>query len=70
MNDVIAPKRSSLRPRLIEASMFLKLYMSLILNNPIDVTETPIWNTLITSNPKLPNDIGDSDGNENDDDEV
>jgi hypothetical protein len=44
--------------------------MSLILNNPIDVTVTLIWNTLITSNPKLPNDIGDSDGNENDDDEV
>ena len=33
MNDVIAPKQSSLKPGLVEATMFLKLNMSLIPNN-------------------------------------
>ena len=40
MNDVHAPKRSSLKPRLVKATMFLKLNMSLISNNPTDVTES------------------------------
>jgi hypothetical protein len=72
MNDVIAPKQSSLRPRLVEATMFLKLNMSMIPNNPTYVVESPIWNTLIPSRPELPNDIDDSDDNENEenDDEV
>jgi hypothetical protein len=42
MNDVIAPKWSSLRPGLVEASMFLKLSMSLIPNNPTHDEESPI----------------------------
>ena len=42
MNDVIAPNRSSLKPRLVEAAMFLKLNMSLILNNPTNVPESLI----------------------------
>ena len=63
MNDVIAPKRSSLRPKLIEEVMFLKLDMSP--NNSIDVMESLIRNTLISSRPKLPDDIDDSNDNEN-----
>ena len=69
MNDVIAPKRSSLRPGLFEAAMFLKLNISLILKNPVDVTESPIWNTLIPPCHELPDDIDDSDDNENEDDD-
>ena len=42
MNDVIAPKQLSLRPILVEATMFLKVNMSLIPNNPVDVTQAPI----------------------------
>ena len=68
MIDVIPPKRSSHRPRLIEATMFLKLNMSLIPSNPTDVAESPIWNTLIPSRPELLDDIDDSDDNENDED--
>jgi len=69
MNGVIAPKRSSLKPKLVAATMFLKLNMSLIPNNLVDVTESPIWNTLITSHLELPNDIDDFDDNEEDDDD-
>ena len=69
MNDVIAPKRSSLKPRVIEATMFLKLNMSIIFNNPTNVAKSPIWNTLIPSHPKLPDDIDDSDANENEEDD-
>ena len=69
MKDVIAPKRSSLMPRLVEAAMFLKLNTSLIPNNPVDVMEYLIWNTLISSQPKLPNDIDDFDDNENEEDD-
>ena len=69
MNDVIAPNRSSLKPRLVEAAMFLKLNMSLILNNPTNVPESLIWNTLIPSCPKFPNDIDDSDDNQNEEDD-
>ena len=64
MNDVIAPKRSSLKPKLVAATMFLKLNMSLIPNNPIDFTESPTWNTLIPSRHELPNDIDDFDDEE------
>ena len=60
MNDVIAPKRSSLKLKLVVATMFLKLNMSLIPNNLAYVVESPIWNTLIPSHPKLPYDIDDS----------
>ena len=67
MNDVFAPKRSSLKPKLIVAMIFLKLNMSLIPNNPIEFAESPIWNTLIPSRPKLPNDIDDFEENENED---
>jgi hypothetical protein len=69
MNNVIAPKWSTLKPKLVAATMFLKLNMSLIPNNPIDVAESPIWNTLIPSHPRLPDDIDDCDDNENDDDD-
>ena len=46
--------------------MFLKLNMSPNLNNPANVAEPLIWNTL------MPNDIDEYDNNENeeDDDEV
>ena len=70
MNDVIASKRSSLIPKLIEAAMFLKLNMSLNPNNPMDVMESPIWNTLIPSCLELPDDIDDFDENEEEDDDV
>jgi hypothetical protein len=52
--------------------MFLEVNMSLILNNPTDFGESPIWNTLIPFRPKLPDDIDDSNDSENekDDDEV
>jgi hypothetical protein len=53
------PKRSSLTPKLVAATMFLKLNMSLIPNNPVDVTESPIWNTLISSHPEMLDDIDD-----------
>ena len=48
--------------------MFLKLNRSLIPDNPTDVAESPIWNTLIPSRLELPNDIDNSDDNENEDD--
>jgi hypothetical protein len=69
MNDVIAPKRSSLKSRLVEATMFLKLNMSLIPYNPTDVAESPIWNTLIPSHLELLDDIDDSNDNENQEDD-
>ena len=69
MNDVIAPKRSSFKPRLVATSMFLKLNMSPILNNPANVAESPIWNTLIPSHLELPNDIDDSNEYENEEDD-
>ena len=55
----------------IAAMMFLKPNISLIPNNPIDVTKSPIWNTLIPSHHVLPYDIDDFDDNEKkkDDDE-
>ena len=40
MNDVIAPKRSSLKPKLVTTMMFLKLNMSLIPSNPVEVAES------------------------------
>ena len=43
--------------------------MSLTLNNPTDVLESPVWNTLIPSRPKLPDDIDNSDDNENEKDD-
>ena len=69
MNDVITLKRSFLRPELVEATMFLKLNMSLILNNPTNVVESLIWSTLIPSCLDLPDDIDDSDDNENEEDD-
>ena len=39
--------------------------MSLMPHNPADVIDSPIWDTLIPSRPKLPNDIDDYDDNEN-----
>ena len=69
MNDVIAPKWSSLRPGLVEASMFLKLSMSLIPNNPTYVVESSIWNALIPSCLELPDDIDEFDDNENQEDD-
>jgi hypothetical protein len=49
MNDVIAPKQSSLKPKLIATTMFLKLNMSLLLNNPVNVAESPVLTTSIPS---------------------
>ena len=69
MNDVIAPKQTSLIPGLVEASMFLKLSMSLIPNNPTNVVGSPIWNTSVPFRPKFPDDIDDSDDKENEKDE-
>ena len=69
MNDVIAPIQSSLRPRLVKAMMFLKLNMSLIPKNLVDVAEFPIWNTLIPSCLELLDDIDDSNDNENEEDD-
>ena len=69
MNYVIAPKRSSLRHGLVESTMFMKLNMSFIPNNPTNVAESPIWNTLIPSRPELPIDIDDSNDNENEEDD-
>ena len=73
MNDVIAPKRSSLRLGLVEATMFLKPNMSLILENLADVVESLIWNTLIPNRLELLDDINEFDDYENeegdDDDE-
>ena len=69
MNNVIAPKWSSHRPKLVKVVMFLKLNMSLILNNPTDVSKSPIWNTLIPSCPELSYDIDDSDDNEDEEDD-
>ena len=65
MNDVIALKRSSLRPTLVAIVMFLKSNMSLIPNNPTNVTKSPIQDTLIPSRPEVPYDIVDSNDNEN-----
>ena len=56
-----APKQSSLGPKLVEALMFLKLNMSPMPDNPTDVSESPIRNTLIPSRLELPDDIDDSD---------
>ena len=79
MNDVIAPKRSSLIPKLIVAAMFLKLNMPLIPNNLANVAESLIWNTLIPSPLELLDDIDifdnnkyeeeDDDDNDNDDED-
>ena len=69
MNDVIALERCAVKPKLIVATMFLKLNMSLILDNPADVAESPIWNTLIPSHLELPDDIDDSNDNENEEDD-
>jgi hypothetical protein len=49
--------------------MFLELNMSLVPNNPIEYAESPIWNTLIPSRLKLPDDIDDYEDNENEDDD-
>ena len=49
--------------------MFLKQNMSLSPNNLVDVAKSSIWNTLIPSCPKLPDDIVDSDDNENEEDD-
>ena len=65
MNDLIASKWSSLKPKLIVATMFLKLNMSLTPNNLVDVTISPIWNTLTPSHLESPNDIDNSNDNEN-----
>ena len=65
MNDLIASKWSSLKPKLIVATMFLKLNMSLTPNNLVDVTISLIWNTLTPSHLKSPNDIDNSNDNEN-----
>ena len=43
--------------------------MSLISNNLAYLTESPIWNTLITSPLELPNDIDNYDDNENEEDD-
>ena len=64
MNDVIAPKWSSLKPKLVAAMIFLKLNMSLIPNILVDVAKSPIWSTLIPSRSKLPDDIDDFDDDE------
>ena len=69
MNDVIASKRSSLIPILIETMMFLKLNMSPIPNNLAYVAESPIWNTLIPSRFELLDDVDDSDDYENEEDD-
>ena len=69
MNDAIAPKWSSFKPVLIEATMFLKLSMSLIPNNLADVVESPIWNTLISFSLELLDDIDDSNDNETEQDD-
>ena len=69
MNDVIAPKRSSLKLGLVKVVMFLKLNMSSILNNLADVAESPMWNTLIPSRLELLDNIDDSDDNENEEDD-
>jgi hypothetical protein len=68
MNDVIASKRSSLKPKFVATTMFLKLNVSLITNNPTCVVKSPIWNTLIPSL-ELPDDIDDSDDNQNEEEE-
>ena len=68
MNDVIAPKQSSLKPELVEVTMFLKLNMSLIPNNPTDVAESMISNTWIPFCLELPYDIDNSNDNENEKD--
>ena len=69
MNDAIASKRLSLILRLVEATMFLKLNMSLILNNQAIIAESLIWNTLIPSQPELPDYIDDSNDNENEEED-
>jgi hypothetical protein len=67
MNDVIIPKQSSLIPKLVEATMYLELNMSLIPHNLACVVESPIWNTLIPSCLELPDDIDDSEEEEEED---
>jgi hypothetical protein len=69
MNDVIAPKRPSLRLGLVEAMMFLKLIMSLILNNSTDVADSPIWNMFVLFHLELLDDIDDFDVNETEEDD-
>ena len=64
MNDVIASKGSSLKPKFVVATMFLKLNVSLIPNN----LAYYIWNTLIPSL-ELLDDIDDFDDNEKEDEE-
>ena len=59
----------SLRHGLVEATIFLKLNVSPIPNNPPDVAQSSIWNTSIPSRPELPDDIDDSNDNENDEDD-
>ena len=68
MNGVIAPKQSSLKHGLIEAAMFLKPNMSLIRNNPTDVTESMIWSTLVPSCLELLYGIDGSNDNKNEED--
>ena len=43
--------------------------MSMILNNPTDVADSPFWNTLIPSCLELPDDIDDSDEDEEKEDD-
>ena len=69
MNGVIAPKESSLKPKHIEEHNVLKLSMSLIHNNPTNVAESLILNTLIPSRRDLPYDFDDSNDNENEEDD-
>ena len=69
MIDVIAPNQSSLKTGLIQATFSLKMNMSLIPNNLVDVSESMIWNTLIPPQPVLPDDIDDSNDNKNEEDD-
>jgi hypothetical protein len=64
-----AMNRSSLRPGLVEAAMFLKLNMRHILNNPTGVAESLIWNTLIPPCHELLDDFDNPDKNENGEDD-
>ena len=69
MKDVIVRKQSSLIHELVEAMMFLKLNTSLILSNPTNNVESPIWNTLIPPRLELPYDIDDSNDDENEEED-
>lgn len=69
MNDVLAPKRSTMRLGLVEVAMFNKLNKHLIPRDPGLVNDVGgIWETLLPDRPPMSGEGDDGDDNDDDND--